>query len=61
MRSRRPKLAPVAGLAASAAMSGWMFKRLCERHIEHCQALREALPELPAPPSLLIGYDPKAG
>ncbi len=49
------KLAPVAGLAASAAMSGWMFKRLCERHIEHCRALRRAIPELPAP-QLLLGH-----
>lgn len=54
------KLAPVAGLAASAALSGWMFMRLCERHIEHCRTLREAMPELPPPPSLLIGHDPDA-
>jgi hypothetical protein len=44
------KLAPVAGLAVSAALSGWLFKRLCERHIGQCEELREALPELPAPP-----------
>lgn len=54
------KLAPVAGLAASAALSGWMFKRLCDRHIDHCRSLREAMPELPPPPSLLIGHDPDA-
>lgn len=52
------KLAPVAGLAASAVLSGYMFKRLCERHIEHCRSLREAMPELPPAPSLLIGHDP---
>lgn len=43
------KLAPVAGLAASAALSGWMFKRLCDRHIAHCQQVRGAVPQLPAP------------
>jgi hypothetical protein len=43
------KLAPVAGLAASAALSGWMFKRLCDRHIVQCQQVRRALPQLPAP------------
>lgn len=46
------KLAPVVGLAASAAMSGWMFKRLCDRHIKHCQQLRAAIRELPAPPAM---------
>jgi len=46
------KLAPVAGLAASAALSGWLFKRMCERHVLHCQRVRAALPELPAPPPL---------
>ena len=46
------KLAPVAGLAASAALSGWLFKRLCDRHIGECERVREALPELPAPPPL---------
>lgn len=44
------KLAPVAGQLASAALSGWMFKRLCERHLAQCQQVRAALPELPAPP-----------
>lgn len=44
------KLAPVLGHAASAALSGWMFKRLCERHIAQCEALRLALPALPALP-----------
>jgi hypothetical protein len=43
------KLAPAVGLAASAALSGWMFKRLCDRHIAQCQQVRAALPELPAP------------
>lgn len=46
------KLAPVAGLAASAALSGWLFKRLCDRHLQQCQRVRAALPELPAPPPL---------
>jgi hypothetical protein len=46
------KLAPVAGLAASAVLSGWLFKRLCDRHIGQCEQLREAMPELPAPPPL---------
>lgn len=44
------KFAPVAGQVASAALSGWMFKRLCDRHLAHCQQVRAALPELPAPP-----------
>jgi len=43
------KLAPVAGIAASAALSGWMFKRLCERHVAQCERVRAALPLLPAP------------
>lgn len=43
------KLTPVAGLAASAALSGWMFKRLCDRHLLHCQQIRSALPQLPVP------------
>ena len=43
------KLAPAVGLAASAALSGWMFLRLCERHIVHCEQVRAELPELPAP------------
>ncbi|WP_428420653.1 hypothetical protein [Methylibium sp.] len=47
------KLAPVAGQLASAALSGWMFKRLCDRHLAHCQQVRTALPELPAPPLAL--------
>lgn len=46
------KLAPIAGLAASAALSGWMFKRLCDRHIAQCQQVRAALPQLPAPAPL---------
>ncbi len=44
------KFAPLVGQAASAALSGWMFKRLCDRHIEQCRSLRAKLPELPAPP-----------
>jgi hypothetical protein len=44
------KLAPVAGLAISAVLSGWLFKRLCDRHIGQCEQLRAALPDLPAPP-----------
>ena len=44
------KLAPVAGQVASAALSGWMFKRLCDRHLVQCQQLRAALPELPLLP-----------
>ena len=43
------KLAPAVGLAASAALSGWMFLRLCDRHIAHCEQVRAELPELPAP------------
>ena len=43
------KFAPVAGLAASAALSGWMFMRLCDRHLLHCQQIRSALPQLPVP------------
>ena len=43
------KFAPVAGQLASAALSGWMFKRLCDRHLAHCEQVRAALPELPAP------------
>lgn len=48
------KLAPVAGLAASAALSGWMFKRLCDRHIEQCRQVRAALPALPAPDPITL-------
>ncbi len=44
------KFAPLLGQAASALLSGWMFKRLCERHIAQCRAVRSALPALPAPP-----------
>lgn len=55
------KLAPVAGLVASAALSGWLFKRLCERHVLHCRRVRAALPELPAPPPLArLGFDTPA-
>ena len=38
------KVAPVVGLAASAALSGWLFMRLCDRHIAHCEQVRAALP-----------------
>ncbi|HKX94680.1 MAG TPA: hypothetical protein VJM48_08255 [Methylibium sp.] len=44
------KFAPLVGQAASAALSGWMFKRLCDRHIAQCRSVRARLPELPAPP-----------
>jgi hypothetical protein len=40
------KLAPVVGLAASGAMSGWLFMRVCERHIEHCELIAAQLPQL---------------
>lgn len=43
------KFAPVVGQAASAAISGWLFKRLCDRHIANCEAVRAELPLLPAP------------
>lgn len=43
------KFAPIVGQAASAALSGWLFKRLCDRHIANCAALRAELPLLPAP------------
>jgi predicted XRE-type DNA-binding protein len=43
------KAAPVVGLAASAALSGWLFMRLCDRHIAHCEQVRAALLALPAP------------
>ena len=43
------KAAPVVGLAVSGALSGWLFMRLGERHIAHCEQVRAALPELPAP------------
>lgn len=48
------KLAPIVGQAASAALAGWLFKRLCERHIRQCLELRAALPELPPPPGLAL-------
>jgi len=55
------KLAPVAGLAASAVLSGWMFKRLCERHVAQCERVRAALPLLPAPPVLpRLDFQPPA-
>jgi len=45
------KLAPIAGMAASAALSGWLFKRLCERHVAHCERVCVLVPQLPAPPA----------
>jgi hypothetical protein len=46
------KLAPIVGMAASAVMSGWLFKRLCERHAAQCESVRAQVPQLPAPPDL---------
>jgi hypothetical protein len=43
------KLVPVAGQIASGAISGWLFKRLCDRHIAQCEAIAQAVPQLPAP------------
>lgn len=43
------KFAPIVGQAASAVMSGWLFKRLCDRHLANCDAVRAELPLLPAP------------
>jgi len=43
------KLVPVAGQIASGAISGWLFKRMCDRHIAQCEAIAKALPQLPAP------------
>lgn len=43
------KLVPLAGQVASGAISGWLFKRLCERHIAQCETIAKALPQLPAP------------
>jgi hypothetical protein len=52
------KLAPVAGLAASAALSGWMFKRLCDRHLEQCRRVQAALPRLAGPQHEFIDMQP---
>lgn len=46
------KLAPLVGQLASGALSGWMFMRLCERHIAQCEQVRAELPLLPAPEPL---------
>jgi hypothetical protein len=55
------KLAPVAGLAASALLSGWLFKRLGDRHVLHCERVRSALPELPPVPAVpRLGLEPRA-
>ena len=43
------KAVPVVGLAISGALSGWLFMRLCNRHIAHCEQVRAAVPELLAP------------
>jgi DNA-binding transcriptional regulator LsrR (DeoR family) len=43
------KVAPIAGQIASAALAGWMFKRLCDRHITQCEQVAALLPQLPAP------------
>jgi hypothetical protein len=43
------KAVPVVGLAVSGVLSGWLFMRLCNRHIAHCEQVRAAVPELPAP------------
>ena len=43
------KFAPVVGLAISGALSGWLFLRLCERHIAHCERVSAELLLLPAP------------
>ncbi len=43
------KVAPVVGLAVSGALSGWLFKRLCDRHIAHCEQNSAELLALPAP------------
>ena len=52
------KFAPLVGQAASAALSGWLFKRLCDRHIANCEAVRAELPLLPAPqPADIIDLD----
>jgi len=48
------KLAPVIGLAASGALSGWMFLRICERHIEHCEAIAAQLPQLQGGPGSIV-------
>jgi hypothetical protein len=51
------KLAPVAGMVASAALSGWLFKRLCERHVAQCEQVCRQVPQLRAPPALLLEDD----
>jgi hypothetical protein len=48
------KFAPAVGLAASALLSGWMFLRLAERHIAHCEQVRAELPLLPAPDAVVV-------
>ncbi|RZU01160.1 hypothetical protein [Rivibacter subsaxonicus] len=48
------KLAPVVGLAASGAISGWLFLRICDRHIAHCEEIARQLPQLQAPADPLV-------
>ena len=48
------KMAPVVGLAVSGVLSGWMFKRLCDRHIDNCEQVRAELLRLPAPAPFTI-------
>jgi Ca2+/Na+ antiporter len=43
------KAVPVVGLAVSGALSGWLFMRLCNRHIAHCEQVGAELLLLPAP------------
>jgi uncharacterized protein (DUF697 family) len=43
------RFAPIVGLAISGALSGWLFMRLCERHIAHCEKVSAELLLLPAP------------
>ena len=42
------KAVPVVGLAVSGALSGWLFMRLCNRHIAHCEQVGAELLLLPA-------------
>jgi len=48
------KVAPVVGLAVSGALSGWLFKRLCDRHIDNCELVQAEFPLLPAPEAIII-------
>ncbi|MEN9544741.1 MAG: hypothetical protein RLZZ598_1574 [Pseudomonadota bacterium] len=44
------KLTPVVGLAASGLISGWLFIRICDRHIDQCEAITRQLLPWPASP-----------